>query len=219
MSFDRLEYGALNLPVLSAVPQFARKVLDIGCGTGSLGGAIRSRQPAEVIGVTYSESEAQKARQLLDRVVVTELNGFDPHSLGEFDCVVCSHVLEHLYWPAELLRALRPCLVPGGRLVVALPNVLAWRQRLRFLFGRFRYTDGGLMDWTHFRFFDWRSAQDLVTEGGYRVVGATADGVFPLARFVPGIGELVSRAAVGTFPGLFGWQFIILAEPACEERA
>jgi SAM-dependent methyltransferase len=216
MRFSRQEYGALNEPVLAAVPLTARRILDVGCGTGNLGGAIKARQPAEVVGVTYSEDESDKARLLLDAVVVADLNGLDPLLLGTFDCVICSHVLEHLYWPADFLRAVRPCLLRGGRLVVALPNVLAWRQRLQFVCGRFRYTDGGLMDRTHFRFFDWRTAQELVAEGGYRVIGVAADGGFPLARCVPGLGKIISRLSLRSFPGLFGWQFIIIALPGQE---
>jgi SAM-dependent methyltransferase len=145
---------------------------------------------------------------------VADLNQFQPAGLGRFDCVVCSHVLEHLCWPERFLVAARPLLAPGGRLVIALPNVLAWRQRMAFLAGRFRYADGGLMDRTHFRFFDWSSAQDLVGEAGYRVITATADGVFPFARFLPGIGPVLNHAAVRLAPGLFGWQFVIVAEPS-----
>jgi SAM-dependent methyltransferase len=194
-------YGAVNAPVLAAVPTTARRVLDVGCGDGSLGRAIKDRQPAEVVGLTYSRAEADVAARSLDRVEVTDLNEFQPAGLGRFDCVVCSHVLEHLCWPDRFLVAARPLLAPGGRLVVALPNVLAWRQRLAFLAGRFRYTDGGLMDRTHFRFFDWRTARDLVGGVGYRIVSASADGVFPLARFLPGVGPAISRAAVRVAPG------------------
>jgi hypothetical protein len=41
---------------------------------------------------------------------------------------------------------LRAALVDGGTLIIALPNVLHWRQRLTFLRGTFRYTPGGIMD-------------------------------------------------------------------------
>ena len=104
-------------------------------------------------------------------------------------------------------------LEPGGRLFVALPNPLVWRQRVRFLRGEFRYTDGGLMDRTHFRFFDWTSAQALVASAGFRQISAYADGGFPLARYLPGAGRLLSHAALRMAPGLFGWQFVIVAEP------
>jgi SAM-dependent methyltransferase len=213
MAVTQLQYAALNGPVLAAIPTSSRRILDLGCGTGSLGRAVKDRQGAEVIGVTYSTVEAEKARPVLDRVIVGDLNAFSPTGLGQFDCIVCSHVLEHLYWPAEVLRSVGPVLEPGGRIIVALPNPLAWRQRVRFLCGQFRYTDGGLMDLTHFRFFDWCTAQGLVSEGGFRVVSAHADGVFPLSRFLPGIGRWIDRAAVWAAPGLFGWQFVIVGEP------
>ncbi|MCE9608442.1 MAG: class I SAM-dependent methyltransferase [Planctomycetia bacterium] len=209
----KLSYGALNIPVFEAIPIGARRVLDVGCGTGTLGQALKNRQAVEVTGLTYSEPEAVAARKRLDRVEVCDLNAFGMCDLGNFDCIVCSHVLEHLYWPGEFLKRLSPLLSPEGRLVVALPNVLAWRQRLAFLCGRFRYADGGLMDRTHFRFFDRQTARELVSQAGYDVLSAEAQGVFPLARYLPGIGKSIDRAAVKIAPGLFGIQFIITAKP------
>jgi len=211
VSGTALEYSALNEPVLSVIPRSARRILDVGCGTGELGRAIKSRQAAEVVGVTYSSEEASRAAANLDRVIQMDLNRFETADERPFDCVVCSHVLEHLAWPEETLCKLRRILRPGGRLVVALPNIVVWRQRLRFLGGTFRYTDGGLMDRTHFRFFDWESARRLVTDAGFQIVEATADGGFPLARYLPG-GRLLSRLALAYSPGLFGWQFVIVAE-------
>jgi SAM-dependent methyltransferase len=215
MSAATLEYSSLNRPVLAAIPTSARRILDLGCGTGELGRAIKARQSAQVVGVTYSSAEAARAQDVLDQVLEVDLNRFETPDLEPFDCIVCSHVLEHLAWPEEVLRHLRPLLAPAGRLVVALPNIVVWRQRLRLLFGEFRYTDGGLMDRTHFRFFDWESARKLVADAGYRIVDAAADGGFPLARFLPG-GRLLSRAALGISPGLFGWQFVIVAERSTE---
>jgi SAM-dependent methyltransferase len=213
MKTDTLDYGALNRPVFEAIPTSARRILDVGCGTGSLGRAIKARQSAEVTGLTYSETEAEHARQYLDRVIVADLNSFTPRDLGPFDCVVCSHVLEHLYWPEEFLRSISPLFEPDGRLFVALPNALVWRQRVRFLRGEFRYTEGGLMDRTHFRFFDWNSARAMVENAGFHEISARADGGFPLARFLPGLGGMLSHVALTVAPGLFGWQILIIAGP------
>lgn len=210
----KLVYGAVNRPVLAAIPLDARRVLDVGCGSGVFGEALKKQRDVEVTGLTYSEDEAAEARLRLDRVIVCDLNRFEVGDLdlGLFDCIVCSHVLEHLYWPDEFLLRIRPLLASDGRLVVALPNVLAWRQRLAFLCGRFRYSDGGLMDRTHFRFFDWRSAQKLVMHAGFVIDSARAEGVFPLASRLPVVGEWINRAAVGVAPGLFAFQFVITAK-------
>jgi 2-polyprenyl-3-methyl-5-hydroxy-6-metoxy-1,4-benzoquinol methylase len=209
-----LIYGAVNLPVAARVPEAARRVLDLGCGNGALGAHLKRRPGREVVGVTFSEEEAREARGRLDEVVVCDLEEFDAEGLGEFDCVICSHVLEHLTRPEDLLRRLRGSLSAGGVLVVALPNVLHWRQRFEFLRGRFVYTDGGLMDRTHYRFYDWRTARALLRDCGYAETTGEADGGFPLSRFVPVFGRALDRTALRLGPGLFGVQFIMVSRSA-----
>jgi SAM-dependent methyltransferase len=203
-------YGAINQDVLARVPRGAARVLDVGCGTGALGRVVKERLGCELVGVTHSEAEAELAAAHLDRVLVSDLNDFEPEGLGEFDCVICSHVLEHLYRPERLLRLLRENLSPGGVLLVALPNVLHWRQRLEFLRGNFRYEDGGLMDRTHYRFYDWATARALLAEGGYSVVEREACGGFPLSRYAAAPGRWLDRAALRLSPGMFGTQFVFV---------
>jgi 2-polyprenyl-3-methyl-5-hydroxy-6-metoxy-1,4-benzoquinol methylase len=206
-------YGAINEPVLARVPQAAARVLDVGCGTGALGRAIKERQDCELVGVTYSEAEAGLAAAHLDRVLVCDLNDFEPDGLGEFNCVICSHVLEHLYQPEHLLKRLRCNLSSDGILIVALPNVLHWRQRLEFLRGNFRYEDGGLMDRTHYRFYDRTTARALLTESGYVVLESDACGGFPLSRYALKTGRWLDRAALQLSPGMFGTQFMFVCRP------
>jgi len=189
-------YDSLNAAVFARIPARATRILDIGCGAGTLGGALKERHPCEVVGVTYSNDEAESARQRLDRVEVADLNGFAPRQLGLFDCIVCSHVLEHLLQPERLLRELAECLLPGGVIVVALPTVLFWKQ----------------MDRTHFRFFDWMTASALITDAGLVVSDGIADGGFPLSsRLGAKASAAVDRSALRRFPGLFGFQFVFVA--------
>lgn len=209
-------YQSVNPAVLRRVSGSARNVLDVGCGGGALGAALKALRPqVEVTGITGSEAEAREAGLRLDRVVLADLNRFDPAGLGTFDCIVCSHVLEHLLDPGQLLERLRPCLRSDGVLVVALPNVLHWKQRFEFLRGRFRYSEGGLMDRTHYRFYDWITAPQLMTDAGFDVIEQAADGGFPLSRKLgPVLARSIDRGAVARFPGLFGFQFVFSAMPA-----
>lgn len=205
----RVLYSAFNTAVFDMVPAGAERVLDVGCGTGSMGRALKDRQGCEVVGVTYNPQEADLAAQTLDHVVVADLNEFDPMSLGRFDAVICSHVLEHLYWPGRLLSRLVPNLKDGGELLVALPNVLFWRQRLVFLRGHFRYNDeGGLMDSTHYRFFDWRTAQELLTSSGYSILEGVSTGYLPWSWMLPPLRHRLDSWATRRWPGLFGSQFL-----------
>lgn len=216
-SLPRLVYGAVNEAVLRAVPLEARRILDLGCGDGALGAALKARQPCKVTGVTSSEEEAVPARKALDRVVVADLDVWDPQGT-DHDLCIASHVLEHLVRPGELLSRLRNATRTRAdfRLVVALPNVLFYRERWRLLRGSFRYTRGGILDDTHVRFFDWKTAQELVTGSGFELVSATADGIFPqpILRWLGsrGLASLLDRAASRSWPGLFGHQFVITAK-------
>ena len=104
-----MEYEGLNLRLLDQITHPPRRVLDLGCGVGNLGRVFKERWNCDVTGVTYSAQEAERASQYLDRVFVSDLNEWTPDSLEKFDLIVCSHVLEHLYRPEQLLQRLTPC--------------------------------------------------------------------------------------------------------------
>ncbi len=207
-----LTYESVNPAVLARVPSSSVRILDVGCGTGVLGGVFKQQNPERyVAGITHSEQEAERAREVLDHVEIADLESYDFASLGQFDCVICSHVLEHLRNPADVLVRLRTALVASGVIVIALPNVLYWRQRLQFLMGRFRYTEGGLMDNTHVVFFDWTTAQSLVGSAGLRLSECTSDGGFPGSRFLGAAGTLLDVVSLRLAPGLMGTQFVLVA--------
>ncbi len=215
---NSLLYQALNKEVLELVPLEAKHVLDVGCGDGSLGSAIKTqRENAFVTGITFSPGEASMAADKLDEVHVSDLNNFRSDSCQSiYDCVVCSHVLEHVVRPAELVAALEPCMVQHGKLIIALPNVLFFKQRWQFLLGRFRYNpNGGLMDETHLRFFDFETCDSVLAKSNLVLTQKTANGMFPqpvIRRLFPAFCKKIDRLAVKLFPGLFALQFILIAE-------
>ena len=204
-------YSALNLEVAAAVPHSARVVLDLGCGDGALGAFLKARQTCVVHGVTHSQQEADRAHSVLDRVERADLDSSDWSAPGAgYDAIICSHVLEHLRDPPTVLGKLKRLAAPECTLVVALPNAVHWRQRLAFAQGRFRYTDGGILDRTHLRFYDWTTARALV-EGGWLLIEAKATGHFPLLWRLPGLGVGLDRLACRLAPNLIGEQFVLLA--------
>jgi SAM-dependent methyltransferase len=211
-----LIYNTGNPSVFQQVPENAKKVLDIGCGSGVFGQAIKNRINCEVVGITYSQEEFDSAVNLLDKVILMDLNepDFSRLEVRSFDCIICSHVLEHLYWPRQLLKKLAGSISPSCKLVVALPNVLNFRQRLEFLKGNFKYSDWGVMDRTHFRFFDWDTSLKLLEESGYTVVERWADGYFPLPvirNFIKPLASHIDSLATRVMPSLFGMQFVLIA--------
>lgn len=204
-----------NSAVLIEIPHDCGRVLDLGCGAGD-NAKILFAAGKVVDGVTLSVSEASLARPYCANVVIGDLERGLPAGLAtSYDTVIASHVLEHICYPEKLFSDLRPVLLPTGLLVVALPNILFWRYRLRLLFGCFEYETSGIMDNTHFRWYSYRSAQRLLVENGFEVLKARAEGSFPLPlvrRFLPkSMSRAIDNFAASLLPGLFGYQFIITA--------
>jgi SAM-dependent methyltransferase len=165
------------------------RVLDVGCGRGVLAGALRELG-WQAWGVEEHPQAVAAARERVDRLIEGELT--DRERMNEalagqvFDVLVFSDVLEHLVEPAAVLRWYLRWLRPGGRVMVSVPNVVVWSNRLRILAGVIDPTDSGTMDRTHLRLFSFRLARRLMEEAGCRVVAM--DSTPHLARaFLPWI--------------------------------
>ena len=79
-------------------------------------------------------------------------------------------VAEHIGRSEALLADLRRYLKEDGKLIVSLPNIALWVYRLSLLAGRFEYTDRGIMDKSHVRFYTLVTARDLLGGAGFNIV-------------------------------------------------
>lgn len=167
---DLSYYSHARPEILALVPMSVRHVLDVGCGAGRLGEAIKARQGAKVVGIELDGAAAEVAKGRLDRVVVGDVERIEPDfQSGAFDCLVCGDVLEHLEDPGRFLRRAREWLQPDGVLVASVPNVRHHQVVAGLLEGNWTYESAGLLDETHLGFFTRRDAIDLLEGAGYRV--------------------------------------------------
>ena len=172
----------INEGILLAIPNQKTgpklRVLDVGCGRAALGQAILERGHS-VWGVECEPSAVEKAAARLERVIAPNLNdrmAIEKELAGQdFDCIVFSDVLEHVYDPLGTLRMYLQFLKPGGSVLISVPNIANWEARLNLFFGRFEYATSGVMDRTHIRFFTRSSARRIVKAAGLAVeqVGGT----------------------------------------------
>ncbi len=156
--------------IRALVPVAARFVVDVGCGAGALGGALKHERPdVEVRGIEVNREAAARAKRVLDDVVVDTGEGEIPTSWPAPDCVIFADVLEHMIDPWSVLRRWRLRLRQSGCIVVSLPNV-AHSSVLRGLrMGRWDYAEEGILDRTHLRFFTRATALELLTGAGFEV--------------------------------------------------
>lgn len=176
-------------------------MLEIGCGTGATLAALKSKGARHTIGVEINEAAAAEARArgVIDEVLVGDahehLRAFKDAS---FDLVVASHVLEHLVDPWATVREIHRVLAPSGKLIGAIPNVQHMSVVIPLVFtGRFRYTQSGILDRTHVRFFTRDGIRSMLEQGGFSKVDLKPDvqGGLSTALFRLSFGGLQGLAA------------------------
>lgn len=131
----RPSYGALERVLagllrrrVAGLPERRGRILDVGCGSGETL-ELLERAGFTVAGVEPSRqaAEAARGRGLDVHCGTLEDAPFDPSS---FDFVRFWHVLEHTPDPASALERARHLLVPGGTLIVGVPNFGSLPARL-----------------------------------------------------------------------------------------
>jgi SAM-dependent methyltransferase len=108
-------------------PRGAR-VLEVGAGDGRFVSRLRDAG-FDATGIEPSEGAVRMARAReapVERASLEDLRR-EPDSL---DGAIAWHVLEHLDDPAEALARIGAWLRPGGRLVVACPNLASFQARI-----------------------------------------------------------------------------------------
>jgi len=169
-----------NEDVLELIKGSNLRVLDIGCGSGSI--AERLKNEGHIIdGITLSELEHKQAQKHLRHAFIYNLENGLPKSLAdnEYDFVVCSHVLEHIAYPDTLLKDIKRVLKNDALIVVALPNVFYYKARWQLLKGSFKQEESGIWDYTHLRWYSFKTAASLLVQYGFTIELATVTGDLP----------------------------------------
>jgi 2-polyprenyl-3-methyl-5-hydroxy-6-metoxy-1,4-benzoquinol methylase len=146
-----------------------KRVLELGCATGYMSRVFRDRE-CQVVAVEIDPKAAERASAFCERVIVGDLDQIDlAQELGEdrFDVVVAADVLEHLKDPLSTLLTVKGYLRPDGYIVASIPNVAHGSVRLALLGGQFPYSELGLLDRTHLRFYTRETMEKLFEDAGF----------------------------------------------------
>ena len=200
------------------------RILEVGTAGGYLGRLLQG-QGHSLVGVEYDAEAAARARPYYDRVYVADVEQFDFATCGKFDWVLFADVLEHLRDPAQVLARSAACLDDSGKILISVPNVANIVVRLGLLAGRFDYTERGILDRTHLRFFTLRALRETAERAGYRLIEVRATPlpvqlVFPFTdRKAFALFHRAHYALVCARKRLFAYQFVVTAVPNSGSRA
>jgi SAM-dependent methyltransferase len=162
-------YAGCNELLLRAVPLTARRILDVGCGEGRLGAALRRLAPGrQVFGIEREPAIAMRATPHLDEVFTLDAQVDDPPLEPEsLDCILFGDVLEHLIAPTDVLARYRRFLRADGIVLCSIPNIQHHSVIAALLKGDFQYTPAGLLDIAHVRFFTYSTILKMLLDAGF----------------------------------------------------
>jgi SAM-dependent methyltransferase len=142
----------------------ARRILDVGCGTGDLGRHAPSG--VEILGVDIDTGALREAARF-ETVTCLDLEAAPlPYEDASFDAVLAKDIFEHVLDPGRLAREVVRVVRPGGVVVASL--VMA---RPRAVWA----------DYTHVRGFTKHTAGQLLEDAGLRVERIWRMGGVPLS--------------------------------------
>jgi predicted TPR repeat methyltransferase len=168
--------------LVAQLPERLGRLLDVGCGAGGVGRALRGRADF-LSGIELEDEPAAVAREVYDQVLVGRVEEVLAEAEGPFDTILAYDLLEHLPEPDRLLRQLRDVASDGAVLHVSVPNARHWSLvRDLVLRGTFGYTEWGHRDRTHLRWLTRRDLVELLASSGWRVERTSHAPLTPLGR-------------------------------------
>jgi SAM-dependent methyltransferase len=162
-----------NRDLLPLIPPNASGVVEVGCNNGALARAYKAINPAcKYTGIEVVEANAEGARRYCDEVLLQDIEAVDESfytKYSDYNVWIFGDVLEHLRYPWEVLARIRRSMPADGCVIVCLPNAQHWSVQAKLAVGDFRYTEGGLLDRTHMRWFTRATMLEMFAGAGFKL--------------------------------------------------
>ncbi|MBD2193887.1 methyltransferase domain-containing protein [Calothrix anomala FACHB-343] len=182
-------HAYLTKPLLDLIAESASmtfrerplRILDIGCGNGSLSNFI-ANNGYEVVGIEESESGVKFASLAFPncRFIQGSIYNLPYQELEEkFDIVIASEVIEHLFYPKELVRNVKKCLKANGRLIITTPYHGYLKNIMLAVSGKMDKHFTTLWDGGHIKFFSVATMNELLQSENYTDIKFKFAGRFP----------------------------------------
>ena len=159
----------------------AKKVLDLGCGNGFLSKTL-SDLGMEVVGIDPSQSGIDNCKKLLPNNKFYCMGIYDdPSKIVEdnFDAVVSTEVIEHLFYPRELPRFAFKKLAEKGLLILTTPYHGYIKNLTLSLLNKWDSHISPFWDGGHIKFWSAATLTQLVEEEGFNFLDFKGCGRLP----------------------------------------
>ncbi|MBT0663015.1 methyltransferase domain-containing protein [Geobacter pelophilus] len=149
-----------------------KTILDLGAGNNAISNHISCNQAITIDAFADNNPD-----------IVHDISKNIPLDNGIIDICIAGEIFEHIYHAKFLLEEIHRVLKPQGVLILSVPNIVAIKNRVSFLFGRIPmvaaradtfYTDGRP---GHIRDFNLKEMKMLLQQTSFCVKQVLADGL------------------------------------------
>lgn len=150
-------YNYTRKDVVPLLPENYSVVLEIGCGTANFRENLKS--DIEYWGIEPEKNMAMIAREKSYRILVGKYDDvYRKLPDNYFDLIICNDVIEHMADYDFFLQSVKRKMVKGSYIVASIPNVRYLNNLINLLIKKdWVYTDSGILDRTHLKFFTEKS--------------------------------------------------------------
>lgn len=155
--------------ILAKAALGSKTILDVGCGVGYIGRAIKEKQDCLIDGIDIDKTALSFAKKYYDHVSLMKIGDLKDPAFTDFlndktlyDCIICGDIIEHLVDPGYIIAVLSKKLSKTGKLLVSIPNIAHIDVIANLIDGNFNYGETGILDNTHLRFWTESSFYDFI---------------------------------------------------------
>jgi len=165
--FENSLVGVQNSLIRLGNETSAKKILEVGCGTGHwLKGLTDSLTGAQIYGLDFSEGMLTKAKHHSTPLHLVRGKGSQlPLQTNTFDLLFCVNALHHFYNPGKFVAQAQQVLRPGGTLAI-IGQVPHDRRNHWFVYDYFE----GTFDRDLGRFPTWGTVMDWMVCAGFHQI-------------------------------------------------
>jgi 2-polyprenyl-3-methyl-5-hydroxy-6-metoxy-1,4-benzoquinol methylase len=205
-------YAGERIEMVELVPKNTRLLLDIGCGKGDFGKCVKETLgEVTVYGIEPVQEISKIASKKIDHVYHGTLDT-TLKSIGKlkFDVVSMNDVIEHIWEPDIALKQVKMLLKKDGFFILSVPNVLFVANLKQMIVNKdWRYTDSGVLDHTHMRFYTKKSIIRLLEKNSFEIQSIKGINGGP----IPPLQSVLNFITFGYWREVFDLQFAIVCKP------
>lgn len=153
------------------LPPERRRVLDLGCGNGSI--AVRlAAQGYQMVGIDPSDDGIEHGRRAYPHLELHQGSCYDDLAAahGRFPVVISLEVVEHVYYPRRFAATVHSLLEDGGTAIISTPYHGYLKNLALALTGKLDAHFTALWDHGHIKFWSIPTLTQLLMEAGFKSV-------------------------------------------------